>query len=89
MLRSCKKIEGLASANFAEDQPVGPVTKRCFEKIPNGDGGQAVLRLPRFETDKIVLAHMNFGGVLDEENPFIGGNEFPEDIEQRSLPGLR
>ena len=50
---------------------------------------QAVLRLPRFETDKIVLAHVNLRGVLDEENTFIGGDEFPEDIEQWKFSHFR
>ena len=58
------------------------MAKRCFEEIPNGDGRQTVLRLPRFETDQVVLAHVNLGGVLNEENTFIGGNDFPEYIEQ-------
>ena len=77
-----KKIEGLASADFPENQTVGSVTKRGFEEFADRDGGKPVLRLPCFETDKVVLAHMNFGRVLDQDNPFIGGNEFPEHINE-------
>ena len=76
-----QEIEGLASADFPEDNPIGPVSKRCFEEISNGDCRQAVLRLPRFETDKIVLTHVNFRGVLDEQNTLIPRDESPEDIE--------
>ncbi len=80
-----QQIEGLATTNFTQDQTIGPMAKRCLQKIPNGDGGQTVLRLPRFETDKVVLAHMNFRGVLNEENTFIAWNEFSEDIEHRGF----
>src|ERR1700677_2017492 len=82
-----EKIERLAPANFSKNQPVGPMPKRRFEEISNTDGWQAVLWLSRFETDQIVLAHVNLGGVLDEQNPFIGRNELPKNIEQRSLAG--
>jgi len=34
-----EEIEGLASADFAKDDPIGPVTKRSLEEIPDGDGG--------------------------------------------------
>src|ERR1700733_2047707 len=77
-----QKIEGLTSANFAQDQSIRPMTKRGFEQIPNGDGGHAVLRLPGLKSDEIVLAHVNFGGVLDEEDSFICRDKFPEHIEQ-------
>jgi len=72
--------KGLAAAYFAEDDPVGPVSKGRLEEIPDRDGRQPVLRLPSFEPDKVVLAHVNFRGVLDEENTFIGGDEFSEGI---------
>ena len=72
-----QEIERLASPDFAQDQPVGPVPKRSFEEITNGDGRQSVLCLPRFETDNVVLIHVNFRSVLYEQNSFIAGNEFP------------
>src|SRR4030081_2098325 len=80
-----QKIEGLATSNFPEDQTVRPVTKRALEEFPDGNAGQAVLRWPGFETDEIVLAHVNLGGVLNEEDAFVRGNEFSKDIEQRSF----
>lgn len=39
--------------------------------------------LPSFKADKVVLVHLNFGGVFDEENSFVRGNEFPKDIQER------
>ena len=81
-----QEIEGLSSTYFAKDDSVRPVAKGGFEEVPDGDGGQTVLRLPRFETDQVVLVHVNFRRVFDEEDAFIGGDELPEDIEHRSFP---
>jgi hypothetical protein len=39
---------------------------------------------PRLETDKVVLAHMNFRRVLDKENAFIAWNEFSKDLSPLS-----
>jgi len=55
-----QEIEGFSSAYFTQDDPVGPVTKGGFEEIPDGDSRQTVLRLSRFETDQVVLVHVNF-----------------------------
>src|SRR4029077_21039037 len=78
---------GLSSTYFAKDDSVGPVTKRGFEEVPDGDSGQTVLRLPRFEADQVVLGQVNFRRVFDEEDTFIGRDELAEDIEHRSFPG--
>src|SRR5712664_1783002 len=48
--------------------------------FPDGDGGQTVLGLPRLEAHQVVLDHVDFGSVLDEEDTLIGRNEFPEYI---------
>src|SRR5438046_9450535 len=78
-----QEIEGLSSAYFTEDDPVGPVAKGGFEEIPDGDGRQTILLLSRFETDQVVMAHVNFRRVFDEEDTLIGRNELSEDIEHR------
>src|SRR5271167_167535 len=82
-----QEVEGLSSAYFTEDDPVGPMTKGGFEEVPDGDGGQTVLRLPRFESDQVVLGQVNFRRVFDEEDTFIGWDELAKDIEHRSFPG--
>src|SRR5260370_33122631 len=79
-------IEGLSSAYFTQDDSVGPVTKGGFEEIPDGDGRQTILRLPCFETDQVVLGHVNFRRVFDEEDTFVGWDELSEDIEHRGFP---
>src|SRR6516225_10211687 len=80
-----QEIEGLTTAYFTEDDPVGPVAKGGFEEVPDGYGGQTVLRLPRFETDQVVLVHVNLRRVFDKKDTFIGRDELPEDIEHRSF----
>src|SRR6267142_2330854 len=70
-----QEIEGLSSTYFAKDDSVGPVAKGGFEEVPDGDGGQTVLRLPRFEADQVVLGQVNFRRVFDEEDTFIGRDE--------------
>ena len=81
-----QQIEGLSSTYFAKDDSVRPVAKGGFEDVPDGDGGQTVLRLPRFESDQVVLGQVNFRRIFDEEDTFIGRDELPEDIEHRSFP---
>src|SRR6266852_747597 len=81
-----QEIEGLTAANFAEDDPVWAMAERCFQEVTDAHSRQSVLWLPGFKADKIVLVHMNFGGVFDEENSFVGGNEFPKDIKERCFP---
>src|SRR5271165_2942900 len=78
-----QQIECLTAAYLTEDDPVGTVAKGCFQEVTDAHGRQPVLRLPGFKADKVVLVHLNFGGVLDEENSFVGGNEFPKNIQER------
>jgi len=85
-IEELQEIEGLSSAYFAEDDPVGPVAKGGFEEVPDGDSRETVLRLPRLETDQVVLVHVNFGRVFDEEDTLIRRDELSEDIEHCSFP---
>ena len=80
-----QEIEDFSSAYFTKDDSVGPVAKGGFEEVPDGNGRQTLLRLPRFETDKVVPVHVNFRRVFDEEDTFIERDELSEDIEHLSL----
>ena len=62
------------------------MAERCFQEVTDAHSRQSVLWLPGFKADKIVLVHLNFGGVFDEENSLVGGNEFPKDIKERCFP---
>src|SRR5271165_401016 len=81
-----QEIECLTAAYLSEDDPVGPMAEGRFQEITDAHSRQAVLWLPGFKANKIVLAHLNFGGIFDEENSFIRGNEFPKDIQERCFP---
>ena len=81
-----QEIECLAAAYLSEDDPIGTVAKGCLQEVTNGHTWQAVLWQPGFKADKVVLFHLNFGGVLDEENSFIWGNEFSKNIQESCFP---
>src|SRR5258708_887360 len=83
-----QEIECLAAANFTEDDPVWAMAERCFQEVTDAHCRQSVLWLPGFKADKIVLVHLNFGGVFDEKNSFVGGNEFPKDIKEGCFASL-
>src|SRR5213080_4958746 len=84
-----QEIECLTAANFTEDDSVWTMAEGCFQEVTDAHSRQTVLWLPSFKTNKVVLVHLNFGGVFDEENSFIARNEFPKDIKERCLPGPR
>src|SRR5439155_2918932 len=81
-VQELQEIECLTAAYLTEDDPVGTVAEGCLQEVTYAHSRQAVLWLPGFKTDKVVLVHLNFGGVFDEENSFIRGNEFPKDIQE-------
>src|SRR5882762_674627 len=83
-----QEIECLTAANFTEDDPVWAMAERCFQEVTDAHSRQSVLRLSGFKADKIVLVHLNFGRVFNEENSFIGGNELPKDIKERCLASV-
>ena len=85
-VQELQEIKCLAAANLTEYDPVWPMAEGRFQEITNAHSRQTVLGLPGFKADKVVLVHLNFGGVFDEENSFVGGNEFPKDIKERCFP---
>ena len=77
-----QEIKGFPAANLSQDDSVGPVPKRRFQQVADGDGGKIVLRRSGFEAHEVVLRKMDFRRVLDEQNPFVRRYEFAEHIEQ-------
>jgi len=61
------------------------VSKRCLQQVSNRHSRQAILRLPRFKPDQVLLAHVNFGSVLNQEDSFIVGDELPENVQEGGL----
>jgi len=80
-----QEIECFTPAYLTEDDPVGTVAEGCFQEIADAHSRQAVLWLPGFEANEVVLAHLNFRGVFDEENSLILGNEFSKNIQKSCL----
>ena len=81
-VQKLQEIECLASANLTEYDPVWPMAEGRFQEITNAHSRQAVLRLPGFKADKVVLIHLNFGRVLNKKNSLIRRNEFPKNIQE-------
>ena len=79
-IKELQEIECLTAAYLTEDDPVWPMAEGCFQEVTDAHSRQAVLWLPSFKADKVVLVHLKFGRVLDEENSFIRGNEFAKNI---------
>src|SRR5208283_3819549 len=85
-VQELQEVECLTAAYLTEDDSVGAVAEGCLQEVTDADSWQAVLWLPGFKAHKVVLVHLNFGGVFDEENSFIRGNEFSKDIQERCFP---
>src|SRR5260370_27317902 len=81
-----QEVESLTAAYLTEDDPVWAMAEGCFQEVTDAHSRQAVLWLPGFKANKIVLVHLNFGGVFDEENSLVRGNEFAKGIQERCFP---
>src|SRR5437016_3080260 len=81
-----QEIECLTAPYLSENDPVGTVAEGCFQEVTNAHTWQAVLWQSGFKADEVVLFHLNFRGVFDEENTFIWRNEFSKNIQERRFP---
>src|ERR1700730_13215679 len=54
-IQELKQVECLASSNFPQQNTIGPVPQRGFEKVTNGDGGYSVLFSASFEANEVRL----------------------------------
>lgn len=83
-----KHVESLAAAAFADDDAVGAHAQGVFDEGADGDFALAFdVDGAGFEADNMVLAEAEFGGVLDGDDAFVGGNEGGEDIEEGGFAG--
>jgi hypothetical protein len=64
-----EKVKCFASANFTNQDAIGPVPERGADQISDGDGWQARLLPARFESHEIGFVHLNFSGVLNQDDP--------------------
>src|ERR1700683_2808966 len=63
------------------------MAQRSFEQVANRHRRCGVLLAPGFETHEVFMGQLNLGGVLYEEDSFVGRNEFPKRCQQRGLAG--
>src|ERR1700687_5815445 len=82
-VQKLQQVECLSPAYLTEDDSVRPMAKGCLQKIPDRHCRQAVLRLPGFQANQILLPHLNLGGVLDQQDSFVLGDELPDDVQKR------
>ena len=60
-VQELQEVECLTAAYLTEDDPVRAVAEGCLQEVTDANGRQAVLWLPGFKADKVVLVHLNFG----------------------------
>jgi len=84
-IEELQEIECLTSAYLTEDDSVWPMAEGCFQEVTDAYGRKPVLRLPGFKADKVVLTHLNLGGVFDEENSLVRWNEFSQNVQESCL----
>ena len=65
----------------------GRCRSAALQEIPDRHCRQAVLGLPGFEPNEILLSNVNLGGVLDQQDSFLLRYELAEDVESVVLPG--
>jgi hypothetical protein len=65
-IEKLQQIERFTAPDFPKQQPIRPVAERGFEKITDGNGGRTALFTSRFKSDKVFMAQLNLGRVLDE-----------------------
>src|SRR5260370_37785472 len=85
-VQALQEIECLTAAYLTEDDPVRAVAEGCLQEVTDANARLAVLWVVGLKADKVVLVHLDFGGVFDQENSFIRGNEFPENIQEGCFP---
>ena len=83
-------VQGLAAADLADDDPVGPHAEGVDHQVAGGDQAAAldVLR-PRLHPHDVLLVENQFGGVLDGYDPLAVGNGLGQRAEQRRLARAR
>src|SRR5437660_8484595 len=86
-IQSLQEVEGFATTNFPDDDPVRPVAQAGLQQIADGDCGNAVLFPACLEADKIRLVDPYFSRVLDKNDAVLVGDEPRQDVQQSGLAG--
>src|ERR1700731_3203766 len=85
-IEELEQFERLASSNFPQQYTIGPMPQCGFEKVTNGYSGYSVLLAACFEANQIGLGKLYLSGVFDQQDTFIGRNEFPKRVQKSRFP---
>jgi hypothetical protein len=85
-IEELKQIERFATANFSENDSVGPVPETRLQEIAYGNGWNAWLGLSSLEADEVRFFELDFGRVFYQEDPVVIRNDFPKAFTNVVLP---
>src|SRR5437660_1484366 len=86
-IQGLQEVEGFATTNFPDNDPVRPVAQTGLQQITDGDCGNAVLFAAGLEADKIRLVDLYFSRIFDKNDAVLVGDERRQDVQHRSLAG--
>ncbi len=73
-------------ADLPDDDPVRAHPQRVTYQLPDRDPASVLqVRRPRFHPEHMILAQLQFGGVLDGDDPFVGGHERRQHVQAGRL----
>ena len=79
--------DGLRAANLAHDDPVGSQPQRGFDQVRRRHRRFAEPATDRDQPNRILVMKLNFGGVLDQNEPFGRWSFLEQCIEEGRFPG--
>jgi hypothetical protein len=86
-VQGLQQVECLGAADFADQNAIGPMTKRGAEQVGDGNWRQGrLLSQRRLSTSRLEPKHVWFiqvdlGGLFDNDNPIAFGNVRRERVE--------
>ena len=86
-VHSLYHVDGLTSADLADDDPVRPHAQGRADQIPDTDGTASLyIRIPGLQAHKVInVPDLELSIVLDGNDPFISRYKFGEGIEEGGL----
>ena len=83
-------VQSLTTADFADDDPVGPHSERGAKQIPNRHTAPAItVSLLSFQVQRMLLSELQLRAVFDHDNPLILGHGGRHGIQHGRLTGSR
>ena len=79
-------VERRAVADLADDDAVGPHAQRVAHEVAGGDLAPSLdVRRTRLQPDDVLLAQLQFGGVLDRDDALVARDERRQHVQRRRL----